>query len=93
MSFSNHRDVANALLSRRELTVDNRVFFESVFKLLLKLVFFLDYKTNRFVFMKTIEKSFQFVADSSSRHIYNPAVEVRSMSQSTFVYSFSYLII
>uniref|UniRef100_A0A158R710 Mediator of RNA polymerase II transcription subunit 23 n=1 Tax=Taenia asiatica TaxID=60517 RepID=A0A158R710_TAEAS len=64
------------LLTRRELTVDNQVFFRSVFKFLLKLVFYLDYKNNRLVFIKTIDKSFQFTSDTPSRHFYNPAVEL-----------------
>ena len=84
--FFYFRDVAKALLSSKKLTVDNRVFFESVFKLLLKLVFFLDYKENRMVFMTTMEKSFQFVTNSSSRDHYNPAVEVRILHQ--FVVNF-----
>ncbi|VDM17460.1 unnamed protein product [Hydatigera taeniaeformis] len=68
--------VTNALLSRRELTVDNQVFFRNVFKFLLKLVFYLDYKNNRLVFIKTIDKSFQFTSDAPVRHFYNPAVEL-----------------
>ncbi|KAL5106209.1 Mediator of RNA polymerase II transcription subunit 23 [Taenia crassiceps] len=69
-------NVTNALLSRRELTIDNQVFFRSVFKLLLKLVFYLDYKNNRLVFIKTIDKSFQFTPDAPLRNYYNPAVEL-----------------
>uniref|UniRef100_A0A5K3EQE0 Mediator of RNA polymerase II transcription subunit 23 n=2 Tax=Mesocestoides corti TaxID=53468 RepID=A0A5K3EQE0_MESCO len=73
--------VVNAILPRRELTVENRVFFRSVFRFLLKLVFFLDYKNNRFVFSKTIEKSCLFYAPSSkgrSLYAYDlyPAVEL-----------------
>ncbi|CUT99567.1 Mediator of RNA polymerase II transcription [Echinococcus multilocularis] len=68
--------VTNALLSRHELTVDNQVFFRSVFRFLLKLVFYLDYKNNRLVFIKTIDKSFQFNSDAPLRHFYNPAVEL-----------------
>lgn len=46
--------MATTLLSKP--ADETRTFLRCIFRFLLKLVFFLDYKSNRLVFSKTIEK-------------------------------------
>ncbi|KER26439.1 hypothetical protein T265_06296 [Opisthorchis viverrini] len=68
------REVAHSLVCSDQLRVESAAFFRCAFKLLLKLIFFLDYKvgyrrfpttqffqSNREVFNKSIEKSSQFI--------------------------------
>nr|CAH8871312.1 unnamed protein product [Trichobilharzia regenti] len=54
------REIAHALVCSEHLRVESPILFRCTFKLLLKLIFFLDYKSNREVFNKSIEKSSQF---------------------------------
>ncbi|TGZ73573.1 hypothetical protein CRM22_001440 [Opisthorchis felineus] len=74
------REVAHSLVCSDQLRVESAAFFRCAFKLLLKLIFFLDYKSNREVFNKSIEKSSQFM-DSPADDRFNlrfidPAVEL-----------------
>ncbi|CAH8576913.1 unnamed protein product [Schistosoma turkestanicum] len=54
------REIAHSLVCSEHLRVESPILFRCIFKLLLKLIFFLDYKSNREVFNKSIEKSSQF---------------------------------
>ncbi|VDL60473.1 unnamed protein product [Hymenolepis diminuta] len=68
--------IAEALLSRRELVPENQLFFRAVFTFLLKLVFYLDYKSNRMVFTKSIDKTYNHIPSSSGIPFRNPAIEL-----------------
>lgn len=70
------RHIAEALLSRRELVPENQLFFRAVFTFLLKLVFYLDYKSNRMVFTKSIDKTYNHIPSNSGIPFRNPAIEV-----------------
>ncbi|VDN96143.1 unnamed protein product [Rodentolepis nana] len=68
--------IAEALLSRRELVPENQLFFRAVFTFLLKLVFYLDYKSNRMVFTKSIDKTYHGIPSLSGIPFRNPAIEL-----------------
>ncbi|CAL8078725.1 unnamed protein product [Calicophoron daubneyi] len=74
------REIALALVRSDQLRVDASPFFQCAFKLLLKLIFFLDYKNNREVFNKSIEKSSQFPSfsesDRSTIRLIDPVLEL-----------------
>nr|VZH92089.1 unnamed protein product [Spirometra erinaceieuropaei] len=70
-------DIANRLLSEK-LRVDNPEYFRCAYKFIIKLAFYIDYKGNRQLFNKLIEKSGQFppsiCGSSVSRAIW-PAID------------------
>ncbi|KAM3183971.1 hypothetical protein ACTXT7_009296 [Hymenolepis weldensis] len=68
--------IAEALLSRRELVPENQLFFRAVFTFLLKLVFYLDYKSNRMVFTKSIDKTYNHIPSNLGIPFRNPAIEL-----------------
>ncbi|TPP57975.1 hypothetical protein FGIG_02996 [Fasciola gigantica] len=74
------REITHALVCSESLRVESVPFFRCAFKLLLKLIFFSDYKSNREVFNKSIEKSSQFSTASLGNRSYlrfiDPAIEV-----------------
>ncbi|KAM7539029.1 hypothetical protein Aperf_G00000047337 [Anoplocephala perfoliata] len=70
------QQVAEVLLTKCEIVPENQLFFRAVFTFLLKLVFYLDYKSNRMVFTKSIDKTFNLLPSSSGMSFRNPAVDL-----------------
>ncbi|CAH8667981.1 unnamed protein product [Schistosoma rodhaini] len=74
------REIAHSLVCSEHLRVESPILFRCIFKLLLKLIFFLDYKSNREVFNKSIEKSSQFTekmfCDRNLFYTIDPSLEL-----------------
>ncbi|CAH8663771.1 unnamed protein product [Schistosoma haematobium] len=74
------REIAHSLVCSEHLRVESPILFRCIFKLLLKLIFFLDYKSNREVFNKSIEKSSQFTekmfCDRTLFYTIDPSLEL-----------------
>ncbi|KAH8864726.1 Mediator of RNA polymerase II transcription subunit 23 [Schistosoma japonicum] len=74
------REVAHSIVCSDSLRVESPILFRCSFKLLLKLIFFLDYKSNREVFNKSIEKSSQFTekmfSERSLFYTIDPSLEL-----------------
>ncbi|KAL3317743.1 Mediator of RNA polymerase II transcription subunit 23 [Cichlidogyrus casuarinus] len=54
------KDISNCILGSKYLTLNYPIFFRCCYRLLMKLIFYLDYKSNRKVFNDSIEKTLSF---------------------------------